>query len=171
MSKIALFGAAAIIGRSIAAGISGNRQLYRVRGFTKASLRNGGRIDPHVEIDTWNPDSPGSLQAATAGIGTPNYMVGVDYTKFSRQREVMRKTLAGASAAGVKNSVLISARYASGRAKTRTVRADDPREPHAALGKIWHVGGAGVTTQDLRQNRAVVANGRSIESSSLRSHP
>ncbi|NMM38342.1 MAG: NAD-dependent epimerase/dehydratase family protein [Glaciimonas sp.] len=136
MSKIALFGAAGAIGRSIAAAISGNGQPYRVVGRTEASLRKAFGTDPLAEIVTWNPDSPASVQAAAAGIETLIYLVGVDYTKFALHPEVMRKTLAGAIAAGVKNIVLIGTVYAYGRPKTRPVREDHPREPHTFKGRM-----------------------------------
>jgi nucleoside-diphosphate-sugar epimerase len=136
MSNIALFGAAGAIGQSIATAIRANGQPYRVVGRTEASLRKAFGTDPFAEIVTWNPDSPASVQAAAAGVETLIYLVGVDYTKFELHPELMRKTLAGAIAAGVKNILLIGTVYPYGRAKSRPVREDHPREPHTFKGRM-----------------------------------
>ncbi len=136
MSKIALFGAAGVVGQSIAAAIGAHGQPYRVVGRTEASLRKVFGTDPLAEIVTWNPDSPASVQAAAAGVETLIYLVGVDYTKFQLHPELMRKTLAGAIAAGVKNILLIGTVYPYGRAKSRPVREDHPREPHTFKGRM-----------------------------------
>jgi len=136
MTTIALFGAAGVIGQSIAAAIGANGQPYRVVGRTEASLRKAFGNDPLAEIVTWNPDSPASVKAAAAGIETLIYLVGVDYTKFALHPEIMRKTLAGAIAAGVKNIVLIGTVYPYGRPETRPVREDHPREPQTFKGRM-----------------------------------
>jgi len=105
MSTVALFGAAGVIGQSIAAALSSKGQPYRVVGRTEASLRKTFGADPLAEIVTWNPDSPASVQAAATGVETLIYMVGVNYGQFELHPELMRKTLAGAIAAGVKNII------------------------------------------------------------------
>src|SRR5206468_8070365 len=92
--------------------------------------------DPLAEIATWDPDSPASMQAAAQGIDTIVYMVGVDYTRFALHPEVMRKTLDGAIAAGVKRIVLIGTVYPYGRPQTTPVRPDHPREPHTFKGRM-----------------------------------
>lgn len=136
MSKIALFGAAGAIGQSIAAAISANGQAYRVVGRSEASLRKAFGADPLAEIVTWNPDSPASVQSAAAGVETLIYLVGVDYTQFELHPELMRKTLAGAIAAGVKNILLIGTVYPYGRANSQPVREDHPRQPHTFKGRM-----------------------------------
>jgi len=105
MSTVALFGAAGVIGQSIAAALSSKGRPYRVVGRTEASLRKTFGADPLAEIVTWNPDSPASVQAAATGVETLIYMVGVNYWQFELHPELMRKTLAGAIAAGVKNII------------------------------------------------------------------
>ena len=136
MSKIALFGAAGAIGKSIATAISTTGQPYRVVGRNAASLRKAFGTDPRAEIVTWNPGSPASVQAAAAGIDTLVYLVGVDYTKFELHPELMRKTLDGAIAAGVKKIVLIGTVYPYGRAQSRPLREDHPRAPHTFKGQM-----------------------------------
>jgi len=136
MSKIALFGAAGAIGQSIAAAIRAEGQPYRVVGRSEASLRQAFGADPLAEIVTWNPDAPESVQAAAAGVETLIYLVGVNYWQFELHPEVMLKTLAGAIAAGVKNILLIGTVYPYGRAQSRPVREDHPRQPHTFKGRM-----------------------------------
>ena len=136
MSKIALFGAAGAIGQSIAAAIRAEGQPYRVVGRSEASLRQAFGADPLAEIVTWNPDVPESVQAAAAGVETLIYLVGVNYWQFELHPEVMRKTLAGAIAAGVKSILLIGTVYPYGRAQSRPVREDHPRQPHTFKGRM-----------------------------------
>jgi nucleoside-diphosphate-sugar epimerase len=134
MSKIALFGAAGAIGQSLAAALRGQGRSYRVVGRNEANLRKAFGADPLAEIVSWDPDSPASVQAAAQGVETLVYMVGVNYWQFDLHPELMRKTLEGAIAAGVRNIVLIGTVYPYGRAKTQPVREDHPREPHTYKG-------------------------------------
>ena len=136
MSKIALFGAAGAIGQSIATALRARGQAYRVVGRSEASLRKAFGLDPLAEVVTWNPDSPASVIAAASGVETLIYMVGVNYWQFELHPELMRKTLAGALVAGVKNIVLIGTVYPYGRAKANPVREDHPREPHTFKGRM-----------------------------------
>jgi nucleoside-diphosphate-sugar epimerase len=136
MSKVALFGAAGAIGRSVAGALGAAGQPYRVVGRSEAALRNAFGTDPLAEIVTWNPDLPASVQAAATGIETLVYMVGVNYWQFEQHPEVMRKTLDGAIAAGVRNIVLIGTVYPYGRAKTTPVGEDHPRDPHTFKGRM-----------------------------------
>ncbi|WP_394790566.1 NAD-dependent epimerase/dehydratase family protein [Rhodoferax sp.] len=134
--KIALFGAAGAIGQSIATVLGNQGQPYRVVGRTEASLRKAFGADPLAEIVTWNPDAPASVQAAASGIETLVYMVGVNYWQFELHPEIMRKTLAGAIAAGVKNIILIGTVYPYGLAQANPVREDHPRQPHTFKGRM-----------------------------------
>lgn len=136
MSNVALFGAAGVIGQSIAAALGGQGKSYRVVGRSEASLRKAFGADPLAEIVTWNPDSPASVQAAATGIETLIYIVGVNYWQFELHPELMRKTLDGAIAAGVKNIILIGTVYPYGRANTNPVREDHPRQPHTFKGRM-----------------------------------
>jgi nucleoside-diphosphate-sugar epimerase len=136
MSRIALFGAAGVIGRSIATALAAKGRPYRVVGRNEASLRRAFGADPLAEIVTWNPDSPESVQAAATGVETLIYMVGVNYWQFELHPELMRKTLAGAIAAGVRNIILIGTVYPYGRARTNPVREDHPRTPHTFKGRM-----------------------------------
>lgn len=136
MSKVALFGAAGVIGQSIAAALSREGRSYRVVGRSEPSLREAFGADPLAEIVTWNPNSPASVQAAAEGIETLVYMVGVNYWQFELHPELMQRTIEGAVAAGVKNIILIGTVYPYGRARSNPVREDHPREPHTFKGRM-----------------------------------
>jgi nucleoside-diphosphate-sugar epimerase len=136
MSRIALLGAAGAIGQSIATALSAEGRPYRVVGRTASSLRKAFGADPLAEIVTWHPDSPASVRAAVEGVETLIYLVGVNYWQFELHPELMRKTLEGAIAAGVKNIVLIGTVYPYGRAGTNPVREDHPRAPHTFKGRM-----------------------------------
>ncbi|MCC8401410.1 NAD-dependent epimerase/dehydratase family protein [Paraburkholderia sp. MMS20-SJTN17] len=136
MSKVALFGAAGVIGQSIASSLRCSGRPYRVVGRTEASLREAFGADPLAEIVTWNPDSPASVLAAAKGIETLIYMVGVNYWQFELHPELMRKTIDGAVAAGVKNIILIGTVYPYGKSRANPVREDHPREPHTYKGRM-----------------------------------
>ena len=133
---IALFGAAGAIGQSIAEALAATGRPYRVIGRNEAALRKSFGDDPLAEIVAWNPDSPASVQAAARGIDTLVYLVGVNYWQFELHPPLMRKTLDGAIAAGVRNIILIGTVYPYGRARTTPVREDHPREPHTFKGRM-----------------------------------
>jgi len=136
MSKVALFGAAGAIGQSIAKALAAQGRPYRVVGRSEAGLRKAFGADPLAEIAAWNPDVPASVQAAAAGIDTLIYLVGVNYWQFELHPQLMRKTLDGAIAAGVRNFILIGTVYPYGRARTMPVSEDHPREPHTFKGRM-----------------------------------
>lgn len=134
--KIALFGAAGAIGNSVARSLSAQGTPYRVVGRGRAPLERDFGADPLAEIATWDPDSPASVRAAAQGIDTIIYMVGVDYTRFALHPELMRKTLDGAIAAGVKRILLIGTVYPYGYPQTMPVRENHARAPHTFKGRM-----------------------------------
>lgn len=136
MSTFALFGAAGAIGQSIGAALSAEGQPYRVVGRSKAALSSSFGADSRAEIVTWNPDDPASVHAAAQNVHTLIYLVGVNYWQFELHPQLMRKTLEGAIAAGVKRVVLIGTVYPYGLPRTTPVREDHPREPHTFKGRM-----------------------------------
>ncbi|MEK8033001.1 NAD-dependent epimerase/dehydratase family protein [Ideonella sp. DXS29W] len=135
-SRIALFGAAGVIGQSVASALSAQGRHYRVVGRSESSMRRQFGHDALAEVKTWDPDSPASVQAAAEGIETLVYMVGVDYWRFELHPALMRKTIDGAIAAGVKRILLIGTVYPYGLPQTPTIREDHPREPHTFKGRM-----------------------------------
>jgi nucleoside-diphosphate-sugar epimerase len=136
MSHIALFGAAGAIGHSIAAALAAEGKPYRVVGRDAARLRASFGADPLAEIVTWNPDVPASVQAAASGIDTIVYLVGVPYWQFELHPALMKKTLDGALAAGVKNIILIGTVYPYGRVQDNPITESQPRRPHTFKGRM-----------------------------------
>jgi nucleoside-diphosphate-sugar epimerase len=133
---IALFGAAGAIGQSVARAASAEGAPYRVVGRSREALASAFGADPLAEIVTWNPDDPASVRAAATGADTIVYLVGVNYWQFDLHPRLMRQTLNGAIAAGVKRLVLIGTVYPYGRPQTTPVREDHPREPHTFKGRM-----------------------------------
>jgi hypothetical protein len=64
MEKVALFGAAGAIGKSITAALRERGMAYRVVGRRREELQKTFGADPLAEIVTWNPDDPASVRAA-----------------------------------------------------------------------------------------------------------
>lgn len=133
--KFALIGAAGAMGRSIAKALSAQGEPYRVVGRSRAALESAFGGDPLAEIVTWDPDDPSSVRAAVAA-DTLVYVVGVNYWQFELHPRLMKQTLDGAIAAGARRMVLIGTVYPYGRPRTRPVREDHPREPHAFKGRM-----------------------------------
>ena len=108
MPSIALFGAAGAIGQSLAAALRQQGRAYRVVGRNAASLRQTFGADP----------------------------LAVNYWQFQLHSELMRKTLEGAMAAGVRRIVLIGTVYPYGKAQAHAVKEDHPRNPHTFKGRM-----------------------------------
>lgn len=135
MNKIALFGAGGAVGHSIAAALRFAGKSYRVVGRSRKSLEPDFGADSLAEIVEWNPSDPASVRAAARGVDTIFYLVGVPYDQFELHPVLMRQTLDGAIAAGVKRIVLIGTVYPYGRPQSYPVAENHPREPHTFKGQ------------------------------------
>lgn len=135
MAKIALFGAAGAVGRSLADALNQRGESYRVVGRDRVRLEKtfGG---PDVEIATWNPDDPASVREAARGIDTLIYLVGVPYNHFELHPQLMQKTLDGAIAENVRRLLLIGTVYPYGMPVTAKVTEKHPRNPTTFKGKM-----------------------------------
>lgn len=136
MSTFALFGASGSTGASIAVALEAAGERYRVVGRNRAALEDEFGQRPLAEIAVWNPDDPASVQAAAAGIDTIFYLVGVPYNHFELHPQLMRATLNGAIAAGVRRIVLLSPIYSYGRPQAASVDESHPRDPDTFKGKM-----------------------------------
>ena len=134
--KIALFGAAGAIGRSIAEALRARGLSYRVVGRDRERLTAEFGKDSLAEIVVWNPDEPTSVRAGTQGVESLIYLVGVPYNHFELHPEVIRKTLAGAVAERVQQFVLIGTVYPYGTPTTPTVTETHPRNPTTFKGRM-----------------------------------
>jgi len=136
MAKIALFGAAGAIGRSLSDALRQRGESYRVVGRDHARLEKTFGGDPKAEIVTWNPDDPASVREAARGIDTLIYLVGVPYNHFELHPPTMRKTLDGAIAEGVRRVLLIGTVYPYGTPVTAKVSEEHPRNPTTFKGRM-----------------------------------
>jgi nucleoside-diphosphate-sugar epimerase len=136
MSTYALFGASGSTGASIATALEAAGAHYRVVGRNRALLEADFDARPLAEVAVWNPDHPASVQAAATGIDTIFYLVGVPYNRFELHPQLMRATLDGAIAAGVRRIVLLAPIYSYGRAQSATVDESHPRNPDTYKGKM-----------------------------------
>jgi nucleoside-diphosphate-sugar epimerase len=136
MSTYALFGASGSTGASIAGALEAAGEPYRVVGRDRTSLEAEFGDRPLAEITVWNPDDPSSVRAAAAGIDTVFYLVGVPYNHFELHPLLMRATLDGAIAAGVRRIVLLAPIYSYGRPKSPNVDESHPRNPDTYKGKM-----------------------------------
>jgi nucleoside-diphosphate-sugar epimerase len=136
MADIALFGAAGAIGNSIAEALRKQGRAYRVVGRNPTSLKTAFGADRQAEIVTWNPEDPASVRAAARGVETLIYLVGVPYDQFRLHPVVMRQTLDGAIAEGVKRVLLIGTVYPYGMPQTTPVKESHPRQPNTYKGRM-----------------------------------
>ncbi|MBM7115508.1 NAD-dependent epimerase/dehydratase family protein [Archangium primigenium] len=136
MGKLALWGAAGAVGRSIAEALRARGQPYRVVGRSLGGLKATFGGDPLAEAVTWNPEDAASVRAAARGVDTLVYLVGVPYPEFHLHPVLMRRTLDAAIAEGVERLVLIGTVYPYGRPRTATVDETHPREPHTFKGRM-----------------------------------
>jgi len=136
MSKVALFGAAGAIGKSIADALQQKGEPYRVVGRNRKSLVEAFGDDPKAAVVTWDPNDAASVRTAARGVDTLIYLVGLPYNHFEMHPEVMRKTLDGAIAEGVKRIVLVGTVYPYGAPVTAKVTEEHPRDPTTFKGKM-----------------------------------
>lgn len=157
MGSVALIGATGAVGRAIADVLSGQGRQQRVVGRSEASLQAMFGDDPLAEVRTWNADAE-SAQAALEGIESAIYLVGVPYDRFELHPHLMRATLQGAIAAGVKRLLLIGTVYPYGLPRTHSIDETHPREPRAFNAKM----------RKEQEDLLLAAHGHGIETAVLR---
>jgi nucleoside-diphosphate-sugar epimerase len=136
MSTFALFGATGSTGATISQALEAAGLSYRVVGRDRAALESAFGTRPLAEIATWNPADPASVQTAASGVETIFYLVGVPYNHFELHPQLMRATLDGAIAAGVRRIVLLSPIYSYGHPQTPAVTESHSRNPETFKGKM-----------------------------------
>lgn len=118
-----------IVGASGAIGESTARAMAAAGVRYETIARNSG-------TRRWNPDDPASVAGAFAGLDTLVYCVGVDYRHFELHPKIMKATIDGAVAAGVKRILLVGTVYPYGRPRWNPVTEDHPREPQTYKGRM-----------------------------------
>ncbi len=136
MNEIAIFGAAGATGKSIVSALRSRGMTYRVVGRDRERLTSTFGSDPLAEVMTWNPDEPASVHAAASGVDTLVYVVGVPYFRNELYPVLMKQTLDGAIAAGVKRIVLLGTVYPYGLPTTSPVSETHPRDPTTSKGRM-----------------------------------
>jgi len=136
VERIGLVGAAGAMGKSVSQALVARGKSFRVIGRSAAGLEASFGRTPGAERATWNPEDPASVRAAVRGLDTLVYLVGVPYHRFEQHPVVMRQTLAGALAEGVRRMVLVGTVYPYGVPRTTPVTEAHPREPHTFKGRM-----------------------------------
>src|SRR5215813_1669401 len=136
VERIGLVGAAGAMGQSVSQALVGRGKSFRVIGRSAAGLEASFGRTPGAERTTWNPEDPASVRAAVRGLDTLVYLVGVPYDRFDLHPVVMRQTLEGALAEGVRRMVLVGTVYPYGVPRTTPVTEAHPREPHTFKGRM-----------------------------------
>jgi nucleoside-diphosphate-sugar epimerase len=135
--KIAIWGAAGTIGRSVVAALSKGDDEVRVVGRSRARLEEAFGHVPGLEIISADLSEPEGCARAAAGVDAIIYTLGLPYSReaFSEYPEMMQHTIAAARSAGVARLVHISNVYPYGRPRTERVAEDHPREPVSVKGR------------------------------------
>jgi len=136
VERVGLVGAAGAIGKSVGAALAARKKPFRVIGRSAAPLEASFGNTPGVERSLWNPEDPASVRAAVRGLDTLVYLIGVPYHRFDQHPVVMRQTLEGAFAEGVRRMVLVGTVYPYGLPRSARVAEDHPREPHTYKGQM-----------------------------------
>jgi len=136
IERVGLVGAAGAVGKSVGDALSRRGRAFRAIGRSGSALDEAFGSSPAVERVTWSPGEPSSVRAALRGLDTLVYLVGVPYHQFHLHPEVMRQTLEGAIAEGVRRMLLVGTVYPYGLPRSAPVTEDHPREPHTHKGRM-----------------------------------
>ena len=136
MDKVAIFGAAGAVGRTVGAELARRGIPLRVVGRSERKLREAFGAAPGVEIFCGDLGELRTAAAAARGVDTVIYSVGVDYSRFDLHPKLMRVAIDGAAAVGVARLVVVSSVYSYGVPVTRRVAETHPREPAAYKGRM-----------------------------------
>jgi nucleoside-diphosphate-sugar epimerase len=135
MERVAIFGAAGAIGRSVAAVLEQRGIPFRAVGRSREKLQKAFGEMKHAEIFPADLADPRGAGAAARGVDTIVYCVGLPYPSHSLHPVLMRTTLESAKLVGVSRIVLSSSVYGYGVPRTARVAETHPREPHTRKGQ------------------------------------
>jgi nucleoside-diphosphate-sugar epimerase len=136
IQKVAIFGAAGAIGRSLAPELERRGIPFRAVGRDKAKLEAAFGKMAQAELLDADLTDLRSAGAAARGVDTIIYCVGVPYTSFELHPKMMRVTIEAAATMQVPRVVLVSPVYSYGVPRTSRVSETHPREPQARKGKF-----------------------------------
>lgn len=133
---IAILGAAGAVGKAVAAALRQRNIPFRAVGRNKARLEAAFKDYPGAELVEADLMTVEGARKASRGMSTLIHTAGVTYTEFERLPPMMRASIDGAVAEGVKRIVLATNVYPYGRPRTSPVKEDHPREPHTKKGQL-----------------------------------
>lgn len=133
---IAILGAAGAVGRAVAATLHQRNIPFRAVGRNKARLEQAFKHYPGAELIEADLMTVEGVRKASQGMKTLLHTAGALYTDFERLPPMMRASIDGAVAEGVKRMVLVTNVYPYGRPRTTPVTEEHPREPHTKKGQL-----------------------------------
>ena len=136
LGRVGLLGATGAIGKSVAAALTAQATSFRAIGRGEAGLKTVYDGNPLADCVVWNPDDPASIRRAFSGVSTLVYLLGVPYNQFGLHPVLMKRTIEAAVDTGVARMLLIGTLYVFGRARTKQITEDHPREPHTFKGRM-----------------------------------
>ena len=134
IGKVAIFGAAGAIGRTLADEFERRFISYRVVGRDRGKLDRAFGKHQHAEIFPADLRDPSSAASAARDIDTIVYAVGLPYPSHAQHPVLMRTALDAVIAANVKRLVLVSNVYSYGVPRTVRVAESHPRFPVSKKG-------------------------------------
>jgi nucleoside-diphosphate-sugar epimerase len=136
MERVAIFGAAGAVGRTVGAELQRKGIPFRAVGRTRAKLEQAFGQMRMAEIHEADLSDFRSAGAAARGADTLIYTVGVPFTAFHLHPKLMRTALDAAAVVKIQRIVVISSVFSYGRPQTRTVSETHPRSPQTAKGRM-----------------------------------
>ncbi|SPE33231.1 NAD-dependent epimerase/dehydratase [Candidatus Sulfopaludibacter sp. SbA3] len=132
--KVALFGAAGAVGHTVAAELARRGIPFRVVGRNRARLEQEFGGLPQVEVLDADLSDLRAAGAASRGVDTIIYTVGLPYPSHHLFPALMRTALEAAATMQVKRLVLISNVYSYGVPRASRVPETHPRIPATRKG-------------------------------------
>jgi nucleoside-diphosphate-sugar epimerase len=136
MKPVVILGAAGAIGSNFAHELARRELPFVAVGRTRQTLEERFSGSPRVTLRTADLSTEAGARAACEGAEAAVYCVGVPYSRFDLHPALMKATLKGAAAAGVKKLIVISSVYSYGAPRTPRVAEDHPREPNSRKGEF-----------------------------------
>jgi nucleoside-diphosphate-sugar epimerase len=136
MKPVVILGAAGAIGTNFAHEMVRRELPFVAVGRTRQTLEERFDGVPQATLRAADLSTEAGARAACEGAEVAVYCVGVPYTRFDLHPVLMKATVAGAAAAGVRKLIVISSVYSYGVPQTVRVAEGHPREPNSRKGEF-----------------------------------
>jgi nucleoside-diphosphate-sugar epimerase len=130
--KVPILGAAGSVGPVAARALIDRGHIVRAVARDERRLRENCPGAEPFAADLADPDQ---AAAALAGMDAVFFSIGLPYPDFARYPLLTRNAVGAASAAGVREFLLIGTIYLYGPGRTARIAEDHPREPHTRKGR------------------------------------